>query len=90
MMNPLANTAKTGWDMSLFNYNYGYLTYGKLYSRTDKFVARFKYSAQKRRKNAFVKFLVANFTPEEYFQRIEKNAESPLSVLESKGYSILN
>lgn len=49
----------------------------------NKFVARFKHN--RARWKDFRNFLVANFTPEEYFSRIENN-ETPLGILESKGY----
>ena len=62
-----------------FNYHGGYLTYGA----DHKFIARFKY--QKGDKPSFLRFLIANFTPEEYFARYA-NGESPLGILESKGF----
>lgn len=48
-----------------------------------KFVARFKY--QRGAINDFKKFLIKNFTVEEYFSRLNAQ-ESPLAILESKGY----
>mgnify|MGYP006282642985 CR=1 FL=1 len=77
---------ETKFDTTKFNYHGGYLTYGQYFTTDEKFVARFKYAAQRRRKNAFVKFLVANFTPQEYFSRREAG-ETPLDILQSKGYS---
>ena len=68
--------AKQHWNTEDFNNNGGFLTY------ENKFVARFKY--QKSAVNDFKKFLIANFSPNEYFVLLEK--ESPLTVLESKGY----
>lgn len=46
-----------------------------------KFVARFKRGG----KASFLTFLVKNFTVEEYFGRLDAG-ESPLKILESKGY----
>ena len=46
-----------------------------------KFVARFKRGG----KASFIKFLKANFTPDEYFARIFKG-ETPLGILNAKGY----
>lgn len=69
--------AKSDWDKIKFNYSGGYLTY------EARFVARFKYFAQKM--GDFKKFLIEHFAPEEYFTRLENN-EAPLEILESKGY----
>lgn len=44
------------------------------------FVARFKYGGRA----DFLKFLIANYTVEEYFKHLETNP--PLKVLEMKGY----
>lgn len=46
-----------------------------------KFVARFKRGGR----GSFITFLVKNFTVEEYFVRLDAG-ESPLTILESKGY----
>ena len=46
-----------------------------------KFVARFKRGG----KAAFIKFLKANFTPDEYFARRDMG-ETPLGILNAKGY----
>ena len=87
MMNNTKNEMINGWNLSLFNYHAGYLSYGVGAFQT-KFVARFKYTAQKRRKNAFVKFLVNNFTPDEYFTATIEGCQSPLSALVGKGYRV--
>ena len=50
---------------------------------TVKFVARFKYVRGS--KASFLTFLTKNFTVEEYFGRLDKG-ESPLPILQSKGY----
>lgn len=47
-----------------------------------RFVARFKHSD--RDKPGFIRFLIANFTVEEYFKGLETAA--PVTVLETKGY----
>ena len=51
------------------------------YRFEEKFVARFKRGG----KAAFIKFLKANFTPDEYFARRDKG-ETPLGILNAKGY----
>lgn len=48
-----------------------------------KFVARFKY--QRSAANDFKKFLMKNFTVDEYFTRLDAG-ETPVAILESKGY----
>jgi len=59
-----------------FDYYGGYLTY------KGDFVARFKYV---KFQGSFKNFLIKHFTPEEYFTRY-KEGESPLAILESKGF----
>lgn len=88
MKNTTKNEMINGWNMSLFNYNGGYLSYGQYYSPSEKFVARFKYAAQKRRKNSFIKFLVNNFTPLEYFTATGIQGKAPLTALMEKGYVV--
>jgi hypothetical protein len=81
MKNTTKNEMINGWNMSLFHYHGGYLSYGELVFQT-KFVARFKYN--KRDRLGFQKFLVNNFTPLEYFTRLM--TEAPLNILKSAGY----
>ena len=50
---------------------------------TSKFVARFKYA--RGGKASFLTFLTKNFSIEEYFARLD-GGESPLPILQSKGY----
>lgn len=69
--------AKKDWDSKFFHYSGGYLTYHA------RFVARFK--ILRGAMSDYKKFLVANFTPDEYFGRLEKD-ELPLDILQSKGY----
>lgn len=54
------------------------------YGPDRRFVARFKYSRPGQNAKAFVKFLIANFTVEEYFALRETMA--PAEVLRTKGY----
>ena len=82
----MKNMMTNGWNMSLFNYQAGFLTYGQYFSTSEKFVARFKYAAQRKRKSAFLRFLVANFTPEEYFTLTGPGGMTPGAALQSKGY----
>ena len=70
--------AKKDWVIEQFHSCSNILYY------EGKFVARFKY-IQTRAINDFKKFLIANFTPEEYFSREQKH-EAPLVIMESKGY----
>lgn len=58
-------------------------TSGEYCMYEGKFIARFKYSRKDRA--GFIKFLVANFTVEEYLARLE-NREPPAEILKSKGY----
>ena len=48
-----------------------------------RLVARFKYARGSRA--SFLAFLAKNFTVEEYFARLDSK-ESPLAILQSKGY----
>lgn len=82
MKNTTKNEMINGWNMSLFNYHAGYLSYGVNLIGHTKFVARFKYN--KRDRLGFQKFLVNNFTPLEYFTRLMTQA--PLDILKSAGY----
>lgn len=70
----------TAFNKANFSYHGGYLTY------EGKFVARFKHVPAN--KPGFLKFLIANFTTEEYFAAREKNDNSgaPVCILEAKGY----
>jgi hypothetical protein len=56
-------------------------TSGEYAMYEGKFVARFKRGGR----GSFLTFLVKNFTVEEYFARLD-GGESPLTILESKGY----
>lgn len=63
-----------------------YVTYYDPEFNAEKrfFIARFKYNSPAMSAKHFVKFLIANFTIEEYIEA-EKQS-SPLKVLEAKGY----
>jgi hypothetical protein len=67
----------TIFDRSKLNFDGLHLMYD------DRCVAKFKY--QRRSIPSFKSFLARNFSVEEYFTRLEAG-ESPLSVLQSKGY----
>lgn len=75
----------TAFKHKNFVNNKGWVTYnaGEPTAPNYKFAFRFKYD----RKGIpdFRRFLVANFTVEEYFSRLEAG-ETPLAILESKGY----
>ena len=55
------------------------------WSPARKFVARFKYAGDS--KGPFMTFLRKNFTVEEFFARVDAG-ESPLPILESKGFML--
>jgi len=54
-------------------------------SCSGEFVARFKYGRPTLSAKHFVKFLIANFTPTEYFAERAKGTD-PMTILQSKGY----
>ena len=75
-----------------FNFSGGYLEYcedGYLRGKRH-FIARFKYGRKPWK--TWVKFLCANFTLEEYVDRINQHGieNTPLSVMESKGFTLPN
>lgn len=57
----------------------------------ERFIARFKYRKPASCAKHFVKFLIANFTVEEFFKikLLDKNA-TPIGILETKGYVSYN
>lgn len=56
----------------------------------QKFVGRFKHGSPKASANHFIKFLIKNFTVEEYFKKLEEPDNAPLTVLTEKGYVSYN
>tara|TARA_R110002020_G_C16092222_1_gene757985 strand:- start:24 stop:473 length:450 start_codon:yes stop_codon:yes gene_type:complete len=70
--------------------NCSYITYYEPceHGCREKFVARLKYGATSSAKS-MVRFLINNFTVEEYFDRITNN-EMPNDILRSKGYLLLH
>ncbi len=79
----------TQFDLSKFDMGYGrerYVTY------EGKFIGRFKHANATACAKHFVKFLVANFTVEEFFAGLEQKHErvnrtlAPAEVLETKGF----
>lgn len=75
----------TAFKHKNFVNNKGWVTYnaGEPTAPNYKFAFRFKYGGKGI--PDFRRFLVANFTVEEYFSRLEAG-EAPLAILESKGY----
>ena len=57
-------------------------------NNNGQFVARFKYANAGKSATHFIKFLTANFTPEEYFGLLE--TKPPMTVLGTKGYVAYN
>lgn len=68
----------TAFNKDLFDKSGEYVTYGP----DRKFVARFKHV--RGNKASFLKFLIKNFSTEEYFDALK--TESPIPILETKGY----
>ena len=62
-----------------------FTNHGGFVSYAGEFVARFKHKP--RSAPSFIKFLVRNFTPAEYFARL-KAGEAPLTIARSKGYEL--
>lgn len=72
------------WDIEITK------TDGAVYVHHDKnFVARFKYANPTASANHFVKFLVKNFTVNEYFKDLD-NGIAPLTILKCKGFESYN
>ena len=67
-----------------FDYDNGWLTYRTDTRTRPEFIARFKYN--KSDKASFVKFLIKNFTVEEYRDLTNMLNLAPLQALETKGY----
>lgn len=73
----------TKFKKELFTFDGLFLMYrSQADSIANNFVARFKHVKDQ---NSVKKFLIENFTVEEYFDRLNKN-EAPLQILRSKGY----
>lgn len=87
MMNEnLEKTMKsTPFNKSQFAFDGMYLTYSvcgdPIFGEPRRFVARFKRGGM----SDFRRFLIKNFTVEEYFSMLDQGM-SPLSILETKGF----
>jgi hypothetical protein len=68
----------TSFAKDLFDYSSGHLYY--TFKGERKFVARFKYRNAPITKAKFLKQLIKNHTPEEYFGKVEKRM-APLEIL---------
>ena len=65
--------------------------YGEYWvSYDNQFVGRFKHGAPKASANHFIKFLIKNFTVEEFFAKMAKPDSAPVRILEEKGYLSYN
>jgi len=80
-----------GWDLDLLESHGGYTTYYPkgMFTNPREFICRFKYTIKDR--PGFLRFLVCNFTPEEYLNLLKQKDEhgmflSPAGILRSKGY----
>lgn len=78
------NLKKNGWNLKIeASTVVVYVMHGE--PGHEQFVARFKYARPRTCANHFVKFLMANFTPAEYFAALATGA-APGAILEAKGY----
>lgn len=67
-----------------FHFDSEYLVYGPhMYGKDTRFVARFK--RNKRDRSSFIKFLMQNFTVEDYFSALEAGA-TPAGILRTRGW----
>ena len=67
-----------------FHFDGEYLVYGPaMYSKDSRFVARFK--RNKRDRSSFTKFLMQNFTVEDYFSAREAG-DTPVGILRTRGW----
>ena len=80
-----------GWDLNLLESHGGYTTYypNGIFTSPREFICRFKYTTKDR--PGFLRFLVCNFTPEDYLHLLTQKDEhgmflSPAGILRSKGY----
>ena len=55
-----------------------------------QFIGRFKHGSAKASANHFIKFLIKNFTVEEYFAKMAEPDSAPVRILEEKGYVSYN
>lgn len=69
----------SAFQKELFSFHGGYLTYS--FDGRYRFVARFKYSTQRKLKTQFVKDLIAFSTPEAYFYALEVERKTPMDIL---------
>lgn len=70
---------RNGWNLTRSGGSVIYVAH------EGQFVARFKYARPGVNATAFCRFLVENFTVEEYFAQRAAGV-APLTILESKGY----
>lgn len=82
----------TKFDLAQFDMGYGRERY-VMYGPDRMFIGRFKYSRAAACAKHFVKFLIANFTVEEYLEGLQtpnpkfpRNKLAPAEVLRTKGF----
>lgn len=75
----------TKFDKNDFDMGYGSDRF-VMYGPNRRFVGRFKYMRPGANSKSFVKFLIANFTVEEYFDMLEVKGMAPAEILRTKGY----
>ena len=75
---------KNGWNLMVSGSSVVYVTNVDADFKSN-FVARFKYLKPKSSANKFVKFLMDNFSPAEYFAEYAKG-KTPLVILMEKGF----
>jgi len=66
------------WDRKLFSYHGGYLTY------YGEFIGRWKYGSAGM--GEFKRFLMKNFTPDQYLDLLDQDGTTPMGILESVGF----
>jgi hypothetical protein len=74
---------KGGWHLTISGDKEVYIHHTA--GHQSHFVARFKYARPGQNAKAFAKFLVANFTPEQYFERM-RAGHAPLQILAAYGF----
>jgi hypothetical protein len=79
------NLTRNGWNLSVEKYPSEVQVFN-VTPAGAAFVARFKHARPRSSAAAFVKFLVANFTPREYFALTGERQYAPLVALKTKGY----
>lgn len=76
---------KNGWNLALDGFSQEFTLINRDEFGNAHFVARFKYARPKTNARAFARFLVANFTPLQYFAELDAG-KAPLTILKARGF----